>query len=74
MPSARARATASSSSADLPIPAWPSTSSSCPRPLRGGREQLVDRAQGLLSFEKVSRTGASSDDWGALRQKTGEPP
>ena len=40
----------------------------------GGREQLVDGAQGLLSLEKLSRTGVSSDDWGALRQKTGEPP
>ncbi len=40
----------------------------------GGREQIVDRAHGLLSLEKVSRTGAASDDWGALRQKTGEPP
>ena len=40
----------------------------------GGHEQRVDRAQGVLSLEKSSRNGVSSDDWGALRQKTGEPP
>ena len=39
-----------------------------------GRENLLDGAQGLFSFEKLSRTGVSSDDWCALRQKTGEPP
>jgi len=40
----------------------------------GSREQRIDRAQGLFSLEKVLRTGTSSDDWGSLRQKTGEPP
>ena len=40
----------------------------------GGRQGVLDRAQGVLSLEKLSRTGASSDDWSVLRQKTGEPP
>jgi len=40
----------------------------------GSRKQRIDRAQGLFSLEKVLRTSASSDDWGSLRQKTGEPP
>ena len=74
MPSARARATAASSSARLADPGVALDEQQLTGRRATGREQVVDRAQGLFSLEKRSRTGASSDDWGALRQKTGEPP
>ena len=38
------------------------------------RQQFVDRAQGLFSLEKLREAGVTSCDWGAVRQKTGEPP